>query len=70
MLLGLCLVYLKLDVVMMLSIIYQPFRKTLLCFFVCYKECDVLTSQNFMLVKKIRVEAIFLFYVTRLSGFI
>ena len=59
MLLDMRLVYLKLDVVMMLSVICQPFRKTLLCFFVSYKECDVLTSQSFMLVKKPELKPFF-----------
>lgn len=59
MLLDTGLVYLKFDVAMMLSVICQPFRKTLLCFFVSYKECDMLTSQSFTLVKKSELKPFF-----------
>lgn len=41
------LVYLKLDVIMMLRVICQPFRRTVLCFFLFF----INTSQNFMLPK-------------------
>lgn len=66
MLLDMRLFYLKLDVVMMLSVICQPFRKTLLCFFVSYKECDVLTSQSWshfsvLCDQALKLQLVFLF---------